>query len=71
MPKRYLTVNQVAKIFGVTPLTVRNWDKSGRLAAYRHPVNNYRMYKIADVEILLRRLEQSKARNRKLKFDVY
>lgn len=71
MPKKYLTVTQVAKIFGVTPLTIRNWDKSGRLIAYRHPVNNYRMYKIEDVEVLLRRLEQSKAGSRKLKIDIY
>ncbi|MBI2063551.1 MAG: MerR family transcriptional regulator, partial [Candidatus Yanofskybacteria bacterium] len=31
MPKKFLTVNEVANIFGVTPLTVRNWDKKGAL----------------------------------------
>ena len=46
MPKKFLSVNEVAKIVGVTPLTVRNWDKKGRLRAYRNPVNNYRLYKI-------------------------
>ena len=58
MPKKYLTVNQVAKIIGVTPLTVRNWDKKRHLIAYRHPVNNYRIYKIEDVESLLKKMEQ-------------
>lgn len=71
MPKRYLTVNEVAKIFGITPLTVRNWDKRGSLIAYRNPVNNYRMYKVEDVEVLMRRIEHSKPQTRKLKIDVF
>jgi len=71
VPKRYLTVNEVAKIFGITPLTVRNWDKRGSLIAYRNPVNNYRMYKVEDVEVLMRRIEHSKPQTRKLKIDVF
>lgn len=73
MPKKYLTVNEVAKLIGVTPLTVRNWDKKGALVAYRNPVNNYRMYKIDDVENLLKRFEEpSQPRNapKKLKVDL-
>jgi len=42
---KYLTVKQVAELLGVTPLTVRNWDKSGKLKAIRHPINNYRLYR--------------------------
>ncbi len=38
MPKQYLTVNEVAKILGVSPLTIRNWDQKGRLVAYRNPL---------------------------------
>lgn len=60
MPKKFLTVNEVAKIIGVTSLTVRNWDKKGRLLAYRNPFNNYRMYKVEDVENLLKQIEGSK-----------
>ncbi|MEK7514757.1 MAG: helix-turn-helix domain-containing protein [Patescibacteria group bacterium] len=71
MPKKFLNVSEVARLLGVTPLTVRNWDQKGKLIAYRNPVNNYRMYKIDDVEILLRQIEQSKPRNRKLKIDMY
>lgn len=70
MPKKYLTVNEVAKIFGITPLTVRNWDKKGSLIAYRNPVNNYRMYKIEDVEVLIKKIEYSKPQTRKIKIDV-
>ena len=49
MNERYLAIREVSQIIGVTPLTLRNWDKKGVLAAYRNPVNNYRMYRYADV----------------------
>ena len=75
MPKKYLSVNEVAKILGGTPLTVRNWDKRGRLIAYRNPMNNYRLYKTEDVESLMKQIEQSRGqtnrpRIRKLKIEV-
>lgn len=62
MPKQYLTVNEVAKILGVSPLTIRNWDQKGRLVAYRNPLNNYRLYKTEDVENLIKEIEQSKGK---------
>ncbi len=55
--KRFLKINEAAKILGVTPLTLRNWDKAGKLKAYRHPINNYRLYKPEDIELFLRKLE--------------
>lgn len=74
MPKKYLTVNEVARIVGVTPLTVRNWDKKGRLIAYRHPVNNYRLYKTEAVESLMNQIEKplepAKPKFRKLKVEI-
>ncbi len=60
MPKQFLNVKQVARILGVTPLTIRNWDKRGKLQAYRNPINNYRVYKVEDVERLLGDIEESK-----------
>ncbi len=62
MPKQYLTVNEVAKILGVSPLTIRNWDQKGRLIAHRNPFNNYRLYKTDDVEKILKDIEQSKGK---------
>ena len=56
---------------GVTPLTVRNWDQKGKLVAYRNPMNNYRLYKVEDVEVLMRMIEQSRQKTRKLKIDIY
>ena len=77
MPKKFLTVREVARLLGVTPLTVRNWDQRGKLSAYRHPMNNYRLYKTEDVEELMKGLELSKnlirpaiSKVKKLKIDV-
>lgn len=71
MPKKFLTVKEVARLIGVTALTVRNWDARGKLVAYRNPVNNYRLYKVEDIEVLMRQIEQSKQKTRKLKIDIY
>ena len=60
MPKKFLTVREVSSLLGVTPLTIRNWDQKGKLRAYRNPVNNYRMYKIEEVEEILKQIEHSK-----------
>jgi len=67
MPKEFLTVNEVAKILGVTPLTVRNWDNKGKLTAHRHPLNNYRVYKVNEIENLIKDLEASKGVKRTTK----
>ena len=58
MPKKFLTVSEVAKLMGVTPLTVRNWDKKSKLTAHRNPMNNYRMYKIEDIENLIQEINR-------------
>lgn len=54
--KKYLTVKEAAKLLGVSPLTLRNWDKSGKLKAIRHPINNYRLYPREQIEFLLRKI---------------
>ena len=57
--KQYYTVSEAAHILGVTPLTLRNWDKKGKLNARRNPINNYRVYKASDIELFLRKLDRS------------
>jgi DNA-binding transcriptional MerR regulator len=58
--KRYITINQAAEMIGVTPLTLRNWDKSGKLVALRNPFNNYRIYKKEDIDLFLRKIESKR-----------
>ena len=57
MANQYITIKQASNILGVTPLTLRNWDKNGKLKAHRHPMNNYRVYKIEDLETVIQEIE--------------
>ena len=53
----YITIKEASSILGVSSLTLRNWDKNGRFKALRHPMNNYRVYKMEDLEAVLREIE--------------
>ncbi len=68
---KYIKIKTAAKLLHATPLTLRNWDKSGKLKAYRHPINNYRVYRLDQIEEFLRRLEGSRVRKTIRKIDVY
>ena len=35
----YLTVGEAAEFLGVSPWTLRNWDRAGKLKTLRHPKN--------------------------------
>ena len=68
MWKKYLTIKEASELLNVTPLTLRNWDKKGKLKAYRHPVNNYRLYASEDIEKLGFKVIVSKPRKLQVKF---
>ena len=70
MTNLYITIKQASKILGVTPLTLRNWDGSGKLPARRHPINNYRVYKIEDLETLINEIEENTGLRKSSKTDV-
>ena len=70
MNREYISIKNAAKMLGVTPLTLRNWDKKGVLTAYRNPVNNYRVYRLDQVELFQRRIENSKNKSRGRKIDI-
>ena len=65
--RKYLSIKQAAAVVGVTTLTLRNWDKGGKLRPYRNPINNYRYYRVDQIEAFLRQMESSRERFRKLK----
>jgi excisionase family DNA binding protein len=56
----YLQVRDAARYLGVSPSTLRNWERLGKIAAHRHPVNNYRLFKRADLDALLQEIERSR-----------
>lgn len=52
----FLTVSEAAALLGVSASTIRNWDRSGKVRAIRHPVNNYRLYDRYELQVLLDRV---------------
>lgn len=67
MWKKYLKITEAAEYLGVIPLTLRNWDKRGKLTAHRHPVNNYRIYRIPDLERFLKKIDKNRPRQLKVR----
>lgn len=59
----YFSIKEAAEILGVTPLTLRNWDKSGKFKAQRHPMNNYRVYKLSALEHVIEDIEGGTSRS--------
>lgn len=59
MPKldRYLRIKEAAEYLGVSPNTLRNWGRSGKLAERRHPINDYRLYAKKELDALLKEAE--------------
>lgn len=61
MPKlgEYLQIKDAAEYLGVCEKTLRNWEASGKIVVHRHPLNNYRLFKITDLDGLIRKTERS------------
>ena len=58
--KRMLRVKEAAELLGVSPNTVRAWGAAGKIPEYRHPANDYRLYRREELDDLLRRIEVSR-----------
>lgn len=52
-----LKVREAANLLGVSTNTVRAWGASGKLKEFRHPINNYRLFR-KDELLKLRELIQ-------------
>lgn len=59
----YLSISEAAEFIGVTPLTLRNWDKAGKLKAIRNPINGYRMYDKEELETFLLQIQKTEVVN--------
>ena len=70
MDRKYISIKDAAQMLGVTPLTLRNWDKKGILTAYRNPINNYRVYRLDQIELFQRRIENSKNKRGGRRIDI-
>lgn len=54
----YLRIQEAAAFLGVSPNTLRNWGRQQKIPEFRHPVNNYRLYRRSDLEKVLRQVGQ-------------
>lgn len=52
----FLTIKVACLHLGISPNTLRSWGASGKVTEYRHPINNYRLFRRAEIEELARRL---------------
>jgi len=52
----YLLVHEAAEFLGVSPNTIRNWGRDGKLTEYRHAINNYRLFKRTELERIRKKL---------------
>ena len=55
----FVTIKEAAEFLGISPNTIRNWHRDGKIPVYRSPISNYRLFKKKDLERLLRQIEES------------
>ncbi len=63
MSEIYFSIKEASEILNVSPLTLRNWDKSGKFPAKRHPMNNYRVYSQSMLERIIEDIETGSQRS--------
>ena len=59
MANLYITIKQASRILGVSPLTLR------------HPMNNYRVYKVEDLEKVIHEIEVGSGLRKSTKKEVH
>lgn len=55
----YVTIKEASELLGVCAMTLRRWEDSGKLKAYRNPANNYRLYKKFELQEFLKKLSRN------------
>lgn len=53
----FLRISEAAEYLGVSPNTLCNWANAGKIAAHRHPINRYRLFKKEELDALLSELQ--------------
>ena len=52
----FMTVGKASDYLGVSPTSLRRWDRAGKLKARRHPASRYRLYLKSDLDKFLCKL---------------
>jgi MerR family transcriptional regulator, copper efflux regulator len=59
----FLRISEAAEYLGVSPNTLRNWERTGKILAHRHPVNRYRLFRQQDLDFLLSQVDPTAPRD--------
>ena len=62
--KDFLRVKEAAEFLGVSPNTLRNWSRDGKIAVHRNPINGYRLFRRHDLEALLEQIRKPVKRSK-------
>ena len=68
--QKYLAVKEASDLLGITPQTLRKYEKRGILIPYRNPVNNYRMYELEQIERFIEEMRNERLRRGKFRLRV-
>ena len=49
----YFTISEAAMYLGVSNATLRIWEKKGKITCIRCPTNNFRLYRVCDLQEFL------------------
>lgn len=52
----FVRVKEAAEMLSVSPNTIRAWGAAGKIAEHRHPVNNYRLFKVKDLQAIVAKM---------------
>lgn len=64
----YLRIKDAGEYLGVSPNTLRNWGRTGKIVERRHPVNGYRLYPQDELDALLSEAQSpAKAKSKRRK----
>ena len=68
--REYVTIKEASDLLGVTPQTLRAWEKKGELVPYRNPINNYRVYKVGQIEEFIEEMRNARLKKSHFKLKV-
>lgn len=57
MIKDLVTIKKASKMLKVSAQTLKRWEIKGKLKSVRHPINNYRLYRISELKNILKEFE--------------
>jgi DNA-binding transcriptional MerR regulator len=65
-----MRIKEASTLLGVSPMTLRNWDKQDKLKPHRNPINGYRLYKKEELLKVLRSIESDSSFGSKISFEM-